>query len=54
MKISIITVCFNSEKTLERTIGSVISQDYKNIEYILIDGGSNDNTLNIIDKYKPI
>ncbi len=52
MKISIITVCFNSEKTLERTIGSVISQDYKNIEYILIDGGSNDNTLNIIDKYK--
>tara|TARA_E500000178_G_scaffold249565_1_gene246137 strand:- start:65 stop:820 length:756 start_codon:yes stop_codon:yes gene_type:complete len=52
MKISIITVCYNSEKTLERTINSVVSQDYKNIEYIVIDGGSNDNTLNITNKYK--
>ena len=52
MKISIITVCFNSEKSLEKTINSVISQDYKNIEYIIIDGGSKDNTLNIIEKYK--
>ena len=52
MKISIITVCYNSEKTLERTINSVVSQDYKNIEYIVVDGGSKDNTLNIIDKYK--
>jgi len=37
MKISIITVCRNSEKTIERTIKSVLSQTYKNIEYIIID-----------------
>ncbi len=52
MKISIITVCFNSEKTLEKTINSVLSQNYKNIEYIIIDGGSDDSSLKIIDKYK--
>ena len=52
MKISIITVCFNSEKTLEKTINSVISQDYKNLEYIIIDGGSDDGTMNIVEKYK--
>jgi len=52
MKISIITVCYNSDKTIEKTINSVLDQDYKNIEYIIIDGGSHDNTLNIIDNYK--
>ncbi len=52
MKVSIITVSLNSEKTIEKTINSVISQDHKNIEYIIIDGGSKDNTLKIVNKYK--
>ena len=50
MKITIITVCFNSEKTLADTINSVNSQTYKNIEHIFVDGGSKDNTLRIINK----
>jgi glycosyltransferase involved in cell wall biosynthesis len=50
--ITIITVVLNGEKYLEETILSVINQKYKNIEYIVIDGGSIDGTLKIIDKYK--
>lgn len=52
MKISIITVCYNSSETIENTIQSVITQDYSEIEYIIIDGLSSDNTLQIIEKYK--
>lgn len=52
MKISIITVCYNAEKTIESTIQSVIKQDYKQIEYIIIDGFSTDNTMNIVNNYK--
>ncbi len=51
-KISIITITFNSEETLEETIKSVINQDYDNFEYIIIDGGSKDNTLSIVEKYR--
>lgn len=50
--VSIITVSLNSEKTIERTILSVKNQTYKNIEYIIIDGGSTDSTSEIINKYK--
>lgn len=49
--ISIITVVYNGAKTLEQTIQSVINQTYDNIEYIIIDGGSTDGTLEIIEKY---
>lgn len=51
MKISIITVCYNSEKTIEKTFQSVENQTYKNIEYIVVDGGSKDATLDLIAKY---
>lgn len=49
--VSIITVVFNGEKYLEETIQSVIKQTYDNIEYIVIDGGSTDRTIDIINKY---
>lgn len=50
--ISIITVVFNGEKFLEETIQSVINQTYDNVEYIIIDGGSSDGTVDIIKKYE--
>lgn len=52
LKISLITVCYNAEFTIRRCIESVVSQNFKNIEYIIIDGGSTDNTINLIGKYK--
>ena len=50
--VSIITVVYNGEKFLEETIQSVISQTYENVEYIIIDGGSTDGTLDIIKRYE--
>jgi glycosyltransferase involved in cell wall biosynthesis len=51
MKISLITVTYNSEKYLEECIVSVIRQNYKNIEHIIIDGQSADSTVSIIERY---
>ncbi|WP_053405509.1 glycosyltransferase family 2 protein [Persicobacter sp. CCB-QB2] len=48
MKISIITICFNAEETLQSTLDSVASQDYHNIEYIVVDGGSSDGTMDLV------
>jgi glycosyltransferase involved in cell wall biosynthesis len=52
LKFSIITVNFNGAKTLEQTIQSVLAQDYKDLEYIVIDGGSKDDSVKILEKYK--
>lgn len=51
-KFSIITVTYNAGAVLEDTIQSVITQTYKNVEYIIVDGGSKDRTLQIIEQYK--
>ena len=53
MKISIITVSFNSGKTVRDTIESVLSQSYQDYEYLIIDGGSKDDTINIVKEYYP-
>lgn len=54
MKVSIITVCFNSCKTLERTLQSVLGQSYLNYEYIIVDGASTDGTLELIKRFEPL
>lgn len=51
-KITVITICFNIGNELEQTIKSVIGQSYPNIEYIIIDGGSTDDTMAVLKRYK--
>lgn len=52
MKVSIITAAFNSVQTLEDTVKSVLEQTYSNIEYIVVDGGSTDGSLNVVRRYE--
>jgi len=52
MKVSIITSCFNRKETIRGAIESVLAQDYQDIEYIVVDGASTDNSLDIINEYK--
>ncbi len=52
MKVSIITITYNSAATVEDTLRTVVEQDYPNLEYLIVDGKSKDQTLKIVDKYK--
>lgn len=52
MLVSLITVCYNSEKTIRKTLESVLAQTYPNIEYLIIDGKSADNTVAVAEEYK--
>lgn len=53
MKVSVITVCYNAVSTIESSIRSVLEQDYENVEYLVIDGGSNDGTIDLIKNHLP-
>ena len=54
MKISIITISFNAKATIEKTLQSVANQSYENIEHIIVDGNSKDNTIDICKSYSHI
>lgn len=51
---SLITICYNSSQTIERTIKSVLAQSYTDFEYIIVDGASKDNTMDIVRQYEPL
>ncbi len=53
MKVSVVTITYNSSKTVRDTINSVLAQTYKDIEFIIVDGLSNDGTIDIIKSYEP-
>ena len=49
LKITVVTVCYNASGVIEQTMRSVLSQTYSNMEYVIVDGASKDNTLDIIN-----
>ena len=51
MKVSIVTICYNNGESIKQTIDSVLSQDYHNIEYVIIDGASTDSSMEVISSY---
>lgn len=51
-KVSVVTVTFNCQDVIESTVRSVVNQDYGNVEYIVVDGGSKDDTLDILNRYR--
>ncbi|MGI4727194.1 MAG: glycosyltransferase family 2 protein [Janthinobacterium lividum] len=53
MKVSVITVCYNAVSTIEASILSLLNQDYENLEYLVIDGGSTDGTIEVIRHHLP-
>ena len=53
MKVSVITVCYNAVSTIEATILSLLNQDYENLEYLVIDGGSTDGTIDVVKRFLP-
>ena len=53
MKISLITATYNSAETLRDTMQSVLNQTFKNVDYIIVDGGSGDGTLDIVKEFEP-
>lgn len=52
MKLTVITVCYNAAEDLKKTLDSVLSQTFSDFEYLVVDGGSNDNTLSLLESYK--
>ena len=50
--ISVVTICYNSVRTIEETLQSVISQKYPYLDYVIIDGGSTDGTLDVVERYQ--
>lgn len=53
-KISVITISYNSKGTIEKTYQSILDQHYRPLEYVLVDGGSTDGTIELIEKYIPV